>query len=256
MKDESKSLIEILDSTDPKHIYLTSDWHIFKNRYKHEANFVNTQQIITWCRQNIKDDDVFMYLGDMSYRWINNEDKEEVKKIFKSLPGIKVLIIGNHDEFSDGGNYEEYGFKYAMHELVWRNIIFTHRPINIEDRLDIELNIHGHMHNERQYNTTNGSKNVNVYPMFYNNKPITLDRIINHKDYYMRDNERSNWSGMEESTNLIEECIDMIEDQLNREDYITEDATLVASVAFLVAIFGMDLYSKISPKIDKFKKDK
>ena len=101
---DKRTISQILDDTDPKHVYLTSDWHIFKNRYKKEANYVNTSDIISWCKKNIKDDDVFMYLGDMSYRWINDEDKEEVKKIFKSLPGIKILIIGNHDEFSDGGD--------------------------------------------------------------------------------------------------------------------------------------------------------
>lgn len=256
VQDYVTSLVELLDSVDPKHIYLSSDWHISKNHYTHEKNAVNTSEIVSWCKEHIKDDDVFIYLGDMTYRWANDEDKENAKKIFKSLPGIKILIIGNHDEFSDGGNYEEYGFKYAVKELHYKNIIFSHRPIDMCDKPGY-LNIHGHKHHkDTDYHSMDGSANVNVYPSFHNNKPITLDRAIKHKDYYMRNNKRSDWSGMGESTNLIEECIDMIEDQLNREDCITEDATLVASVAFLVAIFGMDLYSKLSPKIDKFKKDR
>ena len=146
---DKRTISQILDDTDPKHVYLTSDWHIFKNRYKKEANYVNTSDIISWCKKNIKDDDVFMYLGDMSYRWINDEDKEEVKKIFKSLPGIKILIIGNHDEFSDGGDYQEYGFRYAMPELKWQNYIFTHKPIAMEDKPGYK-NIHGHMHKCRE----------------------------------------------------------------------------------------------------------
>ena len=158
---DRRTVTEILDDTDLKHIYLTSDWHIFKNRYKKEANYVNTSDIISWCKKNIKSDDVFMYLGDMSYRWINDEDREEVKNIFKSLPGIKILIIGNHDEFSDGGDYQDYGFRYAMQELKWQNYIFTHKPINVEDMPGIK-NIHGHMHKWTEYNTTDGKNNVNV----------------------------------------------------------------------------------------------
>ena len=218
---------QLLDDTDPKHVYLTSDWHIFKNHYKKEANYVNTQEIISWCKKNIKSDDIFMYLGDMSYRWVNDEDKKEVKKIFKSLPGIKILIIGNHDEFSDGGDYQDYGFRYAMQELKWQNYIFTHKPINVEDMPEIK-NIHGHMHKWTEYNTTDGKNNVNVYPSFYNNNPGTLDYLLNNFDKLTKSNKRSNWNGMGEATidlgditnedyNLIMEARDMIDKLLNNK---------------------------------------
>ena len=231
---DKRTISQILDDTDPKHVYLTSDWHIFKNRYKKEANYVNTSDIISWCKKNIKDDDVFMYLGDMSYRWINDEDKEEVKKIFKSLPGIKILIIGNHDEFSDGGDYQEYGFRYAMPELKWQNYIFTHKPIAMEDKPGYK-NIHGHMHKWREYNTTDGKANVNVYPSYFNNKPVTLDYVINNFDKLTNGNKRSNWNGMGESTNygvlqnitvedynLIMEARDMIDKLLNKKSNVNE----------------------------------
>ena len=218
VQDDATSLVELLDSVDPKHIYLSSDWHISKNHYTHEKNAVNTSEIVSWCKEHIKDDDIFMYLGDMTYRWANDEDKENAKKIFKSLPGIKILIIGNHDEFSDGGNYEEYGFKYAVKELHYKNIIFSHRPIDMCDKPGY-LNIHGHKHHkDTDYHSMDGSANVNVYPSFHNNKPITLDRAIKHKDYYMRNNKRSDWNGMGESSLLIEESIDMIDNLLNKED--------------------------------------
>lgn len=200
---------ELLDNTDPKHIYLSSDWHIFKNRYKKEANYVNTSKIISWCKKHIKPTDIFMYLGDMSYRWIGDEDREEVKKIFKSLPGIKILIIGNHDEFSDGGNYEDYGFKYAMHELRWRDLLFTHKPVNIESDDNITYNIHGHIHYGTEYNTTDGSKNINDYPTLYGGKPTTLDYILNHAEKLIKDNKRSNWINMGESSKFGELDLDL-----------------------------------------------
>ena len=222
VEDSDKSIVEILDSVDPKHIYLTSDWHITKNRHTKERNPVNTSEIVSWCKEHIKDNDIFMYLGDMSYRWANEEDKEEVKKIFKSLPGIKILIIGNHDEFSDGGNYEEYGFKYAVKELRYKNIIFSHRPVDMCDKPGM-WNCHGHKHkDDTDYHMMDGEANVNVYPSFHNNKPITLDQAIKHKDYYMRNNKRSDWNGMGESAELIKECSDMIDNVLNGNNEINE----------------------------------
>lgn len=181
-------LRSILDNTDSKHIYLTSDWHLFKNHYKHETNYVNTQKIITWCRQNIKDDDVFIYLGDISFRWITEEDKKESMRIMSSLPGIKVLIAGNHDRMLGDEYCQGCGFKYIFDQYTWNNIIFTHRPINMTLYTDDYWNIHGHIHNLKKYNTTDGKKNINVYPMFYDNKPVTLDYILKHKEELVKDN--------------------------------------------------------------------
>ena len=178
----------ILDNTDEKHIYLTSDWHLFKTHYKKEHNYVNTQDIISWCKKNIKDDDVFMYLGDISYRWCNEEDKKESMKIMSSLPGIKILIAGNHDRMLGDEYLYGCGFGYIFDEYTWKNFVFTHRPINMTLYPEEFWNIHGHLHKWLGYNTTDGKKNVNVYPWHYGNKPVTLDYIIKHKDKLVKDN--------------------------------------------------------------------
>ena len=81
--NNTDSVIELLNNTDLDRIFLTSDWHIFKNRYKKEANLVNTQNIIKWCKDNIKEDDIFMYLGDIYYRWTKGKDKNEVEYIMR-----------------------------------------------------------------------------------------------------------------------------------------------------------------------------
>ena len=167
----------LLDNTDPKHIYFTSDWHLLKNRYKNERNYVNCQEIVTWCRQNIKDDDIFMYLGDISYRWIDEKGEEESMKIMASLPGIKVLIAGNHDRMLGDDYLHGCGFKYIFDEYTWKNLVFTHRPINMSLYPDDYWNIHGHIHKWKKYNTTDGKKNINVYPYWFDNKPVTLDYL-------------------------------------------------------------------------------
>lgn len=178
----------LLDSTDPKDIYLSSDWHFFKNHYKREANYVNTQKIVTWCRKNIRPDQVFMFLGDISFRYANKEDQAESQRLMKSIPGIKILILGNHDRMAGSDYYTGCGFDYVMEELEWKNLVFSHRPINMETYPDGYLNIHGHIHNMRMYNTTDGKRNINVYPYFYGNKPVTLDYCLNHVEELTKDN--------------------------------------------------------------------
>lgn len=200
--NDTQSVVELLDNTDPKRIFLSSDWHFYSLKYKKEKNAVNTRDIVSWCKNNIKDEDVFMYLGDMCFRWASDEDNNKVQEIFKSLPGIKILILGNHDIVAGEDFYLNCGFDYVLDELVWHDCIFSHRPININNNKGININIHGHIHKWSEYNTTDGSKNVNVYPYYYDNKPVTLDYLLNNYEELIKKhgNKRSNWVGMGEAS--------------------------------------------------------
>jgi calcineurin-like phosphoesterase family protein len=202
MPNENHILIdihELLDNTDPKHIYLTSDWHLFKNHYKKEANYVNTKEILTWCKQNIKPDDVFMYLGDISFRYANEEDQKESQRLLASIPGHKILILGNHDMMLGQEYFTGCGFHYVYDRLDHNNILYTHKPENIDIMPEEYLNIHGHIHKWTEYNTCDGKRNVNVYPYFFGNKPVTLDYLLKHKEELMKNNKRSDWTQIGES---------------------------------------------------------
>lgn len=198
------SVVELLDNTDPKRIFLSSDWHFYSLKYKKEKNAVNTRDIVSWCKNNIKDEDVFMYLGDMCFRWASDEDNKKVQEIFKSLPGIKILILGNHDIVAGEEFYLNCGFDYVLTELIWHDYIFTHKPINISN-MNYIVDFHGHQHRWSEYNTTDGSKNVNVYPYYYDNKPVTLDYLLNNYEELIKKhgNKRSNWVGMGESSYIF-----------------------------------------------------
>ena len=196
---ENDDLITLLNNTDYKKIYFTSDWHLFQTHYKNEKNYVNTQKIVTWCRQNIKDDDIFIYLGDICFRYCNEEDQIKSAKIFNSIPGIKILIAGNHDLMLGDDFINSCGFKYIFTEYKWNNLIFTHRPIQMEEQPANCWNIHGHLHKWTGYNTTDGKKNINVYPYFYDNKPVTLDYLLKHKEELVKDNFWNNNSMLSET---------------------------------------------------------
>ena len=195
---------ELLDNTNPKHIYLSSDWHFFKNHYKKEHNYVNTQKILTWCRQNIKSDDVFIYLGDISFRYANEEDQKESQRLLALIPGIKILILGNHDMMLGQDYFTGCGFQYVYERLDWQNIVFTHKPIPMELMPEDYINIHGHIHNIKTYNTTDGKRNINVYPLWYDGKPVTLDYCLKHVDKLVKDNSRSDWTQIGESNIKLE----------------------------------------------------
>lgn len=199
-EDNAKpSVYEVLDNVDPKDLYFSCDWHFFKNHYKREANYVNTQKIVTWCRQNFKPDTVFMYLGDISFRYANDVDKKKSQELMASIPGIKILILGNHDRMAGDEYYTGCGFDYVFEELTWKNYLFTHRPVNMSLYPEDFWNIHGHIHNINQYNTTDGKRNINTYPMYFDNKPVTLDYITHHFADLVKDHEWNNNAMLGES---------------------------------------------------------
>ena len=204
------TLEEILDNTDNKRIFLSSDWHIMKYKYTKERNPVNTTEIIKWCKDNIKPNDVFIYLGDLAYRYTNQHDSDEIKEIYKSLPGIKVLILGNHDIMQGEEFYKDCGFDYIFNEFLYKNILFSHRPVDMILRGYVTgLNIHGHIHNlSNDYDFLNPDRNINVYPANYNNKPVTLDYILNHVNKLTKDNSpNGRTDGLTESAELIRNFI-------------------------------------------------
>lgn len=194
IEDISKpDITTLLNNTPEDRIFLTSDWHFFKNHYKKEHNYVNTREILDWCRKNIKEDDVFIYLGDLSFRYANKLDQAKSQEYMSSIKGHKIFVLGNHDKMLGSDYFTKCGFDYVVEEFSWRNYIFTHRPVNMSTFPSDWVNIHGHIHNIRKYNTTDGKRNVNVYPYFFDNKPTTFKYVSTHVEELVKDNEW-NWN--------------------------------------------------------------
>ena len=232
--DMNKSLAEIMDSTDKSRIFLTSDWHVMKYKYQKGRNYVNTNEIVKWCKENIKSNDIFIYLGDLCYRYANKEDSKKAQEIYKSLPGIKVLILGNHDIHQGEDFYNNCGFDYVFTEFEYHDIVFTHRPVNMIMRGNLSgLNIHGHIHElTNDYDFLDPSRNINVYPNNYGNKPTTLKYILNHINKLTKDNKPNNTTdlsdGLTESSRII-------------RDYLGDNISLIASVDESVLLESNDM---------------
>lgn len=133
--------------------WLISDTHFF------HANIVEycnrpvdfTDLILKNWNELVAPDDLVYHLGDVMFR-----DKE-FKDVIEGLPGIKVLIKGNHDT-KPYQWYLDRGFAAVCNHIIvdcrtkirgtfmkYRRILLSHAPMDIPEGVDV--NIHGHFHN-------------------------------------------------------------------------------------------------------------
>lgn len=151
---ESIDLInEFLNNIKYSNIYLCSDIHFFKSEIKKNKNTV--KELMKSFKKNcnsLTNDDILIYLGDISHRDCTPEMNKKTQEFLKSCDCTKLLIIGNHDILSKN-YYKKCGFSYIDKELKLDNIIFSHKPIDINKyRLEgIKYNIHGHLHGNKEY---------------------------------------------------------------------------------------------------------
>ncbi len=148
-----------------------------------------------WCSV-VKSKDTIFLGGDLC---MGNRD-DGFRKIY-ALPGMKRLIMGNHDPKIHGQLEAPYWLKLAgidwaagCHELRkhGKKILLTHIPVHPCQKDRYDLNIHGHMHNEHvtmeetHYDLTDQGYEVTIKDKFYFNvcaehinlTPISLEQIL------------------------------------------------------------------------------
>lgn len=122
-------------------IFLTTDSHFGHTKIKDYCDRPDNYEelIIKHWKHLIREQDIVYHLGDVIFG-----NKEQLIEVLKDLPGIKVLIKGNHDRHSDNW-YIDSGFTIVCKTIRISNIILSHLPVSMKDRNLI--NIHGHLHN-------------------------------------------------------------------------------------------------------------
>ncbi len=141
-----------------------------------------------WCSV-VKSKDTVFLLGDMC---MGNKD-DGFRKIH-ALPGMKRLILGNHDPKIHGWGETPYWLKLAgidwaagCHELRkhGNKILLTHIPVHRCQKDRYDLNIHGHMHSEKIMHKTYSKFKDVVDPFYFNVcaehinlTPISLEQIL------------------------------------------------------------------------------
>jgi len=156
-----------------KKIYTCSDYHLWK--YKNNKIIKNSifDEIIKNQINTVTDDDIFIYLGDL----VDGEfrDQQLLKKTLLKLKGYKILILGNNDIF-DISFYYECGFKYVLEALKWRDIVFSHIPLKLNNG---NINIHGHIHGANTYyDVPKTKKHIKIYNRENNHMPLEVHELL------------------------------------------------------------------------------
>lgn len=115
-------------------------------------------------RNAVKEEDTVYILGDAA-----EGDYERVIRIFSSLPGRKILVVGNHDDEESILHYRRHGLfdhitNYAKTEIEKRDVILFHYPImDWENRQFGSILVYGHIHNKDMEDIKNYYKDKPCY---------------------------------------------------------------------------------------------
>lgn len=103
-------------------LYVTSDWHIGHTRIR-EFEPSRPEDFERALEENyratVREDDTCIFLGDLIIG--NREARERAAAMFRSLPGRKFLVRGNHDR-GTAKSYDRMGFNVLGARLGWQEI--------------------------------------------------------------------------------------------------------------------------------------
>jgi len=179
-------------------IWFTSDWHLnHRNIIKYcERPFKNVHHMNKAILENyhkvVKEDDQVYFLGDMTMDGPSNKLKYE--SLFNSLPGMKHLVLGNHDRFKPF-DYHELGF-VSVHTALKQtfghidiafgqaDFFMAHDPAWAQ--LPETLWICGHVHNHwKSMKTDKNTIIINVGVDVWDFKPVSFDEVVNEVGKYV-----------------------------------------------------------------------
>jgi calcineurin-like phosphoesterase family protein len=111
--------------------WLVTDTHWFHDKCavlsNRPADF--TEKTIKNLRHLLAPQDTLWHLGDVIlYKY------EKLKEILDSIPGRKILLMGNHDRKKRNW-YCTHGFAAAMDQAVLGKLLLTHKPTPVANGL-------------------------------------------------------------------------------------------------------------------------
>ncbi len=170
-------------------IYVTADLHFsHDNIIRHcdrpfrDVDAMNEKLIQNW-NSLVKPDDEVYVLGDVTMK-----GPDQAFSLLSRLVGKKYLIRGNHDNFVDNDEWQQYqwvfGWVKDYFELTVDNQVFVlcHYPFlewNQQRRGAIHL--HGHQHNHADYNLQKRKQGLRRYDVGVDANgytPLALKQII------------------------------------------------------------------------------
>jgi calcineurin-like phosphoesterase family protein len=163
---------------DPSKLKFWSDTHFFHHniikyceRPFHDIGHM-TDVMVKNYMAHVHADDVVVWVGDVCMR-----SKTRIDSILETLPGYKILIMGNHDFDHHHKTPILYDFDEVHLIKTFKNFIIAHHPW-----WDVPtgwVQIHGHIHNK----TTKNSQHINVSVEQQDYKPISLAELLKLSTY-------------------------------------------------------------------------
>lgn len=117
--------------------------------------------------ETVLNNDVISHLNDVGLG-----SKEYISSIIKRLNDRKILIMGNHDNWSEQ-TYRDIGFYTVSRFPILYNdfYLLSHEPILLSDKLPF-FSCYGHVHDPNLYHDTANSKCYCVERIGY--RPVVL----------------------------------------------------------------------------------
>lgn len=170
---KAKTAFMDLETVHPDKLKFWSDTHFGHANIIKYCNrpFADTKKMDARMIQNyfdhVQDDDVVIWVGDVAFT-----DHEHINGIIKTLPGYKILVVGNHDFHHRHKFPIQYDFDETHLVLTVGDFVISHHPWwNVPGGW---YNIHGHLHDRK----TDNPKHFNVGVELLDYKPISLTEII------------------------------------------------------------------------------
>ncbi len=160
------------------HVIADTHWN-HPNIIKYCSRPDNYRELIieNW-RRLVQPADTVIHLGDVIFN-----RRHELRGILESLPGVKILVVGNHDKRTGTNDwFLRNGFNYVCKSHVLRDVLFTHKPVDLAEYPGIRYNVHGHLHNDREaikgYPFYDESRHVLVSIEEFDYRPARLEELV------------------------------------------------------------------------------
>lgn len=162
-------------------IWLITDTHLYHDNIVGYCNRPedHTELILNNWKQMVSKTDEIIHLGDIIFNK-KNGGNPELPYLLNWLPGIKHLVLGNHDK-KGAAYYALAGFTSVSETLVRDRVHFSHHPSE-NLRPGCIVNIHGHQHNMYAKSSHAYPKSVLLSIEYEGYKPVPLEEFLK-RDY-------------------------------------------------------------------------
>lgn len=149
-------------------VFVIADTHFGHENIIRYCNrpFMSVEQmdnvLVKNWNETVTNNDVVIHLGDVGLG-----NKQYIQRIIESLNGNKILVMGNHDNWSEQW-YREAGFQtVSRFPILYADFyLMSHAPLQLSETTPY-YNCYGHVHNDEKYHDNSTSACYSVERIGY-----------------------------------------------------------------------------------------